>query len=111
MVNQLIQGEKEIAVTALFAAEEFDKGDIIACEKLPIEYPITIQEAIEKSLGLYSILACQILEKIACGIEIKGIPQNEKQATYSLWRDTADYIIDGCNSKCRIRRLSLLGFG
>ena len=94
MVNQLIQGEKEIAVTALFAAEEFDKGHIIACERLPIEYPITIQEAIEKSLGLYSALACQIIEKIACGAEIEGTPQNENHATYSLWRDAADYAVD-----------------
>jgi methionyl-tRNA formyltransferase len=94
MVNQLIQGENEIAVTALFAAEEFDKGHIITCEKLPIEYPITIQEAIEKSLGLYSTLACQIIEKIASGAEIEGTPQNENHATYSLWRDAADYAVD-----------------
>ena len=94
LVSQLIEAEKEIGVTALFGSEKYDHGDIVAIEKVNIDYPITIQEAIKKSLPLYEKLAFDILKRIDKGEKIIGIPQNEDKASYSLWRDDLDYFVD-----------------
>lgn len=94
LVNQLIQGENEIGVTALFASEEYDKGDVLEIKRTNITYPITIHEAIQKTLPLYNSLGKTILGEIMHGLKIQGTPQDESQATYSLWRDEQDYYID-----------------
>lgn len=85
---------KKIGVTALFATKEYDKGDIIFQLKTDIRYPINIANAIEKVLPLYRDLISYITEKILNGEEFNAYPQNEKTATYSLWRDERDYYID-----------------
>ncbi|MBU5673838.1 methionyl-tRNA formyltransferase [Paenibacillus brevis] len=94
LVNALINKEIQIGVTALFATTDYDKGDIIAQESLTISYPIKIEDAIAKIADLYILLVnkitCDILEEKA----IVGVPQNEKEASYSLWRDEQDYLID-----------------
>ena len=61
LVNMLINGENEIGATALFASEEYDKGEIIAQEKITIQYPITIAEAINVVGNLYVNLVNQII--------------------------------------------------
>ena len=40
LVNSLVNGEKIIGVTALFASEEYDNGDIIMQSSVDITYPI-----------------------------------------------------------------------
>ena len=39
------------------------------------------------------------------GKELKGIIQDEKEATYSIWRDEDDYKIDWSKSSDEIKRL------
>ena len=46
LVSQLIDGQKEIGVTAILANENFDEGDIVHISKTKINYPITINDAI-----------------------------------------------------------------
>jgi len=92
--NQLIKGEKEIGITALFATQEYDKGDIITQEKAAVTYPLKIQNAIEIVSTLYSRAVCKIMYQIRIGQEITGETQDEKAATYSLWRDEDDYKIN-----------------
>lgn len=104
LVNQLIQGEKEIGVTVLFGSDEYDRGDIIAQEKIEITYPITISEAICKSLLLYKQLALKVAIKIKKGESLIGFPQNDNDATYSLWRDSQDYRIDWSKDAAWIER-------
>lgn len=104
LVNQLINGEKEIGVTALWASSEYDRGDIISQEKISIEYPLKIRDAIEMITPLYSQLTCNILEKIGNEKELIGTPQLEEQASYSLWRDEEDYQINWSDSAERITR-------
>lgn len=93
LVNMLINGENEIGATALFASEEYDKGEIIAQEKITIQYPITIAEAINVVGNLYVNLVNQIISQ---GVSNSFQPkvQNENEATYSLWLDQDDYFID-----------------
>ena len=94
LVSQLIEGESELGVTALFASEEYDRGDIIASERVKINYPIAIQEAIETIIPLYGKLAVQIVGAIASNESLQAKPQDETLATYSLWRDEQDYYVD-----------------
>lgn len=104
LVNCLIQGEPKIGVTALFASEEYDAGDIIASDSLSVNYPIKIQEAIEKISSCYENLIEQIFSVAAQGKKLPFHPQNEDEATYSLWRDNNDYQIDWNWDSAKIKR-------
>nr|WP_299071528.1 formyltransferase family protein [uncultured Allomuricauda sp.] len=102
--NSLINGETEIGVTALYASEEYDRGDIIKQSKLKIEYPIKIKIAIEKITNCYNELVLSIFRSVTLNENLTGIPQNEEQASYSLWRDEEDYNIDWNMDSDRIVR-------
>ncbi len=94
LVNMLINKEKEIGVSALFASEEYDKGDIIAQSSTIINYPITIAEAINLISKNYIELTFKIFSFLISNKEILAIPQNDLNASYSLWRDEEDYLIN-----------------
>lgn len=111
LVNQLIEGETTIGVTALFAAAEYDRGDIIQQAKTTISYPLTISAAIECIAPLYGHLLTSIFRQLATTPTLPATPQQEAAATYSLWRDEADYAIDWTQSASRIRRkIDAVGF-
>ena len=94
LVNQLINGEEAVAVTALFASAEYDRGDIILQEKIAITYPITIHQAIQQIAPIYGSMVVKITEWIVNESSLPRATQNEAEATYSLWRDEEDYLID-----------------
>lgn len=94
LVNMLINREPYIGVTALYGNSEFDKGDIIVQKRLPVTYPVRIQDAIESVSKLYSEIIYHIFEAINSGKSIPSSSQDERAATYSLWRDEMDYKID-----------------
>jgi methionyl-tRNA formyltransferase len=102
--SALINGDKEIGVTALYATEEYDRGAIIAQSTSQISYPIRIKDAIEIITKNYQDLAIQVVDTIARGIEPCGMPQNEADASYSLWRDEEDYFVDWSASASCIKR-------
>lgn len=103
LVNMLINAEPIIGVTALLASSEYDRGAIIDAKELAIKYPLKIRCAIEKIIPLYQDLVVQVYDLIAQGKLITR-PQSENDATYSLWRDEDDYLIDWCESSDRISR-------
>jgi len=105
LVNALINGEKEMGVTAIFGATDFDTGDIITQSKSKIFYPTTIAEAIRLNNKNYLSCAEQVLDKLLSGAEIKATKQVESEASYSVWRDEDDYKIDWSKSSSDIRRL------
>jgi methionyl-tRNA formyltransferase len=105
LVSYLINGEPEIGVTALFASEEYDRGDIIGQVASEIAYPQKISQAIEIVSDDYAELAAQIAGEIKRGGKLVGTPQNEKEASYSLWRDEEDYRINWTLSAREIRRM------
>ena len=94
LVNMLINREPYIGVTALYACQEYDKGDIIAQKKVKVSYPIKIIDAINMLTPLYSDLVCELFRRVNCGSIIKGLPQKEENSSYSLWRGEEDYRID-----------------
>jgi methionyl-tRNA formyltransferase len=104
LVNMLINGEKKLGVTALFAGKDYDSGDIIAQKSAGIRYPVTIAEAIEKLIPLYCQLATALSKQVLSGKPLRGKKQDEKKASYSLWRDGTDYRIDWRKNAGQIRR-------
>jgi methionyl-tRNA formyltransferase len=110
LVSALINGDNEIGVTALIGTDEFDKGDIIGQRIIKITYPIKIEAAIELLSKQYALL----LEEVMTGFlnnTLKGIPQDENNATFSLWRDEEDYHIDWNQDATTIKRtIDAVGF-
>ncbi|MBP6128164.1 formyltransferase family protein [Flavobacterium sp.] len=104
LVSMLINGENKIGVSAIFATNEFDKGAIIYQKTIKIEYPIKINQAIEKIGNLYVEIIEQLVDDISKAKKLKLIDQDESRATYSLWRDTDDYFIDWNMSSNEIKR-------
>ena len=95
LVNALINKERIVGVTALLGAEEYDKGNILLQKKMDVTYPTNIEREIHRISIVYANLAVELCEKLISGaISRIGYPQNEKEATYSLWRDEEDYRID-----------------
>ena len=104
LVTSLMNGDTKIGVTALFASKHADEGDIIDISSIEIQYPIKIQDAIEKITACYKELALSIANKIVNNTTIIGYEQDSSVATYSLWRDNDDYIINWNESSDRIKR-------
>ena len=105
LVNQLINKESEVGVTALFGTEEYDRGPIIGQALMSIEYPIKIETVIHKISELYGVLVEQIFQHLRIKGEIVAErEQVEGDATYSLWRDEEDYKIDWYKDSRYIKR-------
>lgn len=104
LVSALINGEKKIGATALFATLRYDEGDIIKQAHIQINYPIKILHAIEKVSKAYSSLTHYIIERLISGHELERKTQNSSEATYSIWRDEDDYFIDWNWDSAKIRR-------
>lgn len=104
LVSMLINGEKKIGVTALFASAEFDRGPIVLQQEIDVCYPIKIETAIEEISVLYTDIVNKILYNFVSEIPIQGEEQDDKMASYSLWRDKEDYYIKWELSSSKISR-------
>jgi methionyl-tRNA formyltransferase len=104
LVNSLINAEREIGVTAIFASGEYDTGDIIFQAGTRIAYPLKIAKAIEINNENYIKAALHVCGLIKEGKPIQGRVQNEAEATYSLWRNEDDYRINWLQSAEQIKR-------
>lgn len=94
LVSCLLNQEKEIGVTALFANDEFDTGPIISQSSSEIKYPIKLEQAIDIICKNYSNLCIDLIQKIKSDKCLETIEQNESDVSYSVWRDEEDYRID-----------------
>lgn len=104
LVNSLINREKEIGVTALFADKKYDTGDIIDQLSIEVQYPITIQTAINLITQCYVRLIHNIVLQLQTGSSLDASTQDESEATYSLWRNEEDYLIDWSDSAKNIQQ-------
>lgn len=105
LVNMLINGETRIGVSAIFGASEYDRGDLIAQKSSNIQYPIRITEAIDLNNKNFIGLIEDLILKISNGEDLVGTPQDENEASYSIWRDNDDYEINWSKSSDEIKRL------
>ena len=89
----LINGGVQIGVTALFATEEYDRGDIIAQSR-------STEQILHNYIDLVHKVCTQISNKI-----LLVFLKTRILLPYSLWRDEEDYQIDW-NKNCQeIRRM------
>lgn len=111
LVTALINGDEKVGVTALFASDKYDCGDIIEQRDVKIAYPIKISDAIKIVKTLYSDLAYSIVERIMSNSIILAHKQDDRLSTYSLWRDEEDYLIDWSWDSEKIERfVDAVGF-
>ena len=94
LVSQLINGDTEIGVSAIWAKQDYDTGDIIYQSSILIEYPIKIRSAIDIIGKCYSNCLLYILQELRDNLFLPSTPQDHSRATYSLWRDEQDYWIN-----------------
>ena len=94
LVNCLINGETKIGATAIFANDQVDQGPIIAQASREIDYPIKISTAIDYMSEIYWELTHEIFSEVRSGNTLVATPQNETDASFSLWLDDEDYQID-----------------
>lgn len=89
----VMAGETEIGVTAFFAVKEVDAGDIILQTKMQISQDMYIGKIIDEQAKIYALMLERIVENMKLGSLISA-PQNENFATYSIWRNEEDCLID-----------------
>lgn len=111
LVSMLLNKERTLGVTALWASELADQGRIIATALVQIDYPIKVQEAIDHLIPAYCNLVNVLSRHIIAGTISDGTVQDENDATYSLWRDEQDYWIDWTKSAEDIKlHIDAVGF-
>lgn len=103
LVTALIEGDKEIGVTAISVEEDFDSGRIYGQKKITIKYPIKINDAIKVMSKLYTILALKLINDLVSN-DLTSHPQDEENVSYSLWRNEEDYKVDWTQKSDRIER-------
>lgn len=103
-VNALICGESKIGVTAFKPAKEIDAGPIYEQIALEVIYPAKIKEIYSQLGSCYAKCATNIMERKQQG-KLHCFPQNEAQASYSIWLGKEDLRIDWFQDGASICRL------
>ena len=103
-VAALIAGETKIGVTALLLGAGIDEGPILGQAVAEIRYPMKIADALTLQAGLMAVLAIELEDKWRRDA-LESRPQDDTQATYSLWRDAEDYFIDWTRPADEIARM------
>ncbi|MBD1371375.1 methionyl-tRNA formyltransferase [Hazenella sp. IB182357] len=78
----IINGEKETGVTIMYMVKALDAGDMIVQRAIPIEKDDHVGTMHDKLSQLGSTLLAEVIAKLKRG-DIKAIPQDERQVTYS----------------------------
>lgn len=104
LVTALLNKDDVIGLTALLAADDYDCGDIISQIKIPVSYPIVIEDAIKIVSEAYYDVAKKAYAMFVSN-KLIGKPQDNELATYSLWRDNDDYSIDWRQASEEIQQL------
>jgi methionyl-tRNA formyltransferase len=90
LVTAMIAGDSQTGVTFFRVGTAVDNGDVFWQGKVTIERHDTIGSLIRKTLPLYR----EGVLRFCRGEFRDAAPQDESQATYSIWRDSDDYYID-----------------
>ncbi|MDG0817340.1 formyltransferase family protein [Bdellovibrio svalbardensis] len=104
LVTALLNGDREIGATALWACDKYDRGKVITQKSSAIDYPITVQSAIQRICSLYEEMSVEIIRDMISGNLTAGVDQDDARATYSIWRDENDYWVDWVQDSSYIKR-------
>jgi methionyl-tRNA formyltransferase len=99
----LINGDDEVGVTIFLAEKEVDTGAIVYRGRVPVKPGDRIRDLIERITPLYVRGMVQVVSALVEDC-LEGEPQDDAAATYSIWRDDADYFVDWNESADRIER-------
>ncbi len=105
LINSLIKGEHEIGVTAFIATGGMEDGPVVAQEKILIDYPVTIIDAMANVTPLFIKAVKTILKQLDQKGNLVFTEQDHYLASYCLWRDEKDYRVKWQRSADEIRRL------
>ena len=109
-VAALIGGEREIGVTAIRPVGEPDAGPMLAQHSVTVSYPVKIRHVLEQLSECYLACARDIVSSLTAGA-LSETPQNSAEATYSIWRDEEDYLVDWSKDAATIcRTIDALGW-
>lgn len=100
----IANGETETGVTVHFIQDDFDLGDIIIQQKVPIEFSDTATDIFHKTLPLFSSLPLDALRLIDRK-ELRTIRQEKGVATFYHKRSERDSFIDWSKSSVDIYNL------
>ncbi|MCG7555752.1 formyltransferase family protein [Pseudoalteromonas sp. Of11M-6] len=110
LVNAAMNKEPKIGVTVLFGHDDYDRGEIINQQAIDVRYPIRISSLIENISYCYEKLFEDVVSQIISGKGLFSRKQVEGEASYSIWLDNQDYLIDwGCDAKDIAHKINLLG--
>jgi methionyl-tRNA formyltransferase len=103
----IICGHSETGVTFLLPGDDVDDGPILWQKSVSIDPHDTIHNLIQKLIPLYQ----EGTRLFLTGGFGEPMPQDHRNATYSIWRDEEDYRIDWNWDASRIlRTVRALGF-
>ncbi|MBQ6425525.1 MAG: hypothetical protein IJJ92_01810 [Clostridia bacterium] len=97
----ILCGDDTVGVSALFATEEVDRGAIVLQRSLAIPKDMYMKEIVDRQAELYAEMLSDLLTGMNSG-DLSAVPQNESEATYSIWRDPSDCEIQWADSANRI---------
>lgn len=104
LVTALIKGDTKIGATFIKAIEQVDAGSVYAQSVVNIEYPIKIQEAIDKISSIYYEFGKKLIQILTDRSAYPIMEQDEKLASFSVWRDDDDYRINWSNDATFVKR-------
>lgn len=104
LVNALINGEKEVGVSAIWGEKHYDEGPILIQKKYRVCYPIKINNLIKEVISLYIQIVLEVFKSMRSGLTLIEKTQVQEDATYSLWLDDDDYWVDWTLSATEIQR-------
>ena len=98
-------GEKETGVTMHYLSEQFDSGDIIFQEKVPIGDDDTVGILLYRLATVSSRLVMRLREEFQKGALLKARPQDNKKVSYAPLVQQSDLQIDWRSSSQDIYNL------
>ena len=105
VVTAVLCGENIIGASAIFATNEVDSGDIICQREMIIREGEYIDSIIHRMSDIYVEISVFVMEGMINGT-LTRTPQNNDLATYSIWRNEIDYMIDWNKSSVEIERMT-----
>jgi methionyl-tRNA formyltransferase len=97
-VTALLNREPSIGVSAFFPSEKVDAGKVIASKQCNIDYPIRLYDALLLQAENSTSTVLDVVDKLSIdgldGVYEKAVPQDDACASYAVWRDAQDHLIN-----------------
>lgn len=97
----IINGEREIGLTAHYVNEQIDCGDIILQKTLPISWTDTYGIVLDRVVGAFPDLVAETVDRIASET-VKPIKQSDLSGTYFGGRENGDEWLDWSDSSSNL---------